>query len=442
MRVPPPSPLLRGSSPLLRRIARQRWLWRHRAAFRDEDLRRPPRLYVDLSVIIRHDARTGIQRVVRAVWLQLRRLAGSHLEVVPVFAGTTHGYCHAPPDFLDHADSIDQRGSTAIPAADRPVGMRRGDIFLGLDLAAHLLPRHGAQLGAWRAAGASVHLLVYDLLPVTNPRWFNPATRRNFGDWVDALGRYADGAICISDHVAGELRGWLAAHPTASGRGPRIRTIRLGSDIAASVPTAGLAAGARDLLDRMRRNATVLMVGTVEPRKGYDAALDAFEHLWRSHPGVAPDLVIAGKPGWRTAALQERLRGHPDHGRRLQWLESVSDEYLERLYGASTALLMASYAEGYGLPLVEAANHRLPVLARDLSVFREHGLAGIAYFDDDAPAALADKLMTAISAPVVAAAAAACVPLPTWSDCAHDLMLAIGAPMSRHEEAAPAAVAM
>jgi hypothetical protein len=122
---------------LSRRITRELWVWRHRADFRDQDTSRAPRLLVDVSVIIRHDAQTGIQRVVRAVWLQLQEIAAPWLEIVPVFASHDHGYCYAAPDFLSK------------PLQDgpkRPVGARQGDMFLGLDLSAHLLPKYQSQI--------------------------------------------------------------------------------------------------------------------------------------------------------------------------------------------------------------------------------------------------------------------------------------------------------
>ncbi|KAB2854879.1 MAG: glycosyltransferase family 4 protein, partial [Bauldia sp.] len=67
-------------------------------------------------------------------------------------------------------------------------------------------------------------------------------------------------------------------------------------------------------------------------------------------------------------------------GSRLFWLEGVADEYLERVYAASDCLIAASEGEGFGLPLVEAARHRLSILARDIPVFREVAGDHAAYF--------------------------------------------------------------
>jgi glycosyltransferase involved in cell wall biosynthesis len=166
----------------------------------------------------------------------------------------------------------------------------------------------------------------------------------------------------------------------------------MGADIDASIPSNGVSERAQALIDKYRFRPAILMVGTIEPRKGYPEALAAFEHLWSTWPSDSPDLVIAGRAGWKTEALQQRLRSHPEAGRRLHWLEGLSDEEICMFYKTCRGLLMASHGEGFGLPLLEAAAHGKPVLARDLPVFREQGLPNVAYFNDDRAPSLAEKL--------------------------------------------------
>jgi glycosyltransferase involved in cell wall biosynthesis len=116
-------------------------------------------------------------------------------------------------------------------------------------------------------------------------------------------------------------------------------------------------------------------------------ALDAFEVLWRE--GVDARLVIVGAEGWtplpqaarRTIPrIVERLRGHAELGKRLEWRQGIGDAELLALYQSSSCLLVPSEGEGFGLPLIEAARYGLPVLARDLPVFREVAGAHAAYF--------------------------------------------------------------
>jgi glycosyltransferase involved in cell wall biosynthesis len=93
------------------------------------------------------------------------------------------------------------------------------------------------------------------------------------------------------------------------------------------------------------------------------------------------NLVIVGKQGWLVDAMVDRLQQHPEKARKLFWLQGISDEMLDWLYQNSTALIAASFAEGYGLPLIEAARHGCPVLARDIPVFREVAGDFAEYFD-------------------------------------------------------------
>ena len=357
-----------------RALERQLWLWRHRRGFVERDTVERPRLLVDVSTIARHDAQTGIQRVVRAVWSELRLRHSSDFDVVPVFATQRRGYCYAAPDFLEAREP---------GMATQPVAAGPADKFLGLDLSAHFLPKYRRQLSAWRRNGASVHLIVYDVLPLSRPEWFNTATVRHFRNWFDVLANDADEAICISRQVAQDLRDRF--RHIGHGKMPSIRPMKLGGDIAASRPTTGKCDNIRLVINRMQVRPSILMVGTVEPRKGYDVALKAFEHLWREGSNTAPDLVIVGKPGWKTEALQDYIRRHPEHGKRLVWLDQVSDEGLCCLYDNCRGLLMTSHAEGVGLPLLEAAMRRLHILARDLPVFREQDLPNVTLFDDDCP---------------------------------------------------------
>ena len=141
------------------------------------------------------------------------------------------------------------------------------------------------------------------------------------------------------------------------------------------------------------------MVGTIEPRKGHLQTIAAFELLWAK--GVDVNLVIVGHEGWKLVPdIQRRtiprivstLRQHPERGERLFWLDGISDEYLEAIYEASSCLIAASEGEGFGLPLIEAAQHGLPVLARDIPVFREVAGEHATYFSGLDAADLAEAV--------------------------------------------------
>ena len=373
-------------------------------------------LLVDVSVIARGDARTGVQRVVRALWLALGQSCPQGFVLRPVFATRDRGYRLAPPDFLT-SPIVNPQGDFPVVEAGP------GDIFFGLDLAPYLLPRHETQIAEWKSSRAHIHFMIYDLLPLQGPRWFGWRARRNFRRWIGVIERQADSAICISPSVARDFTRWTGRRRLFGSRRRPVpaTSIRLGSDIASSAPTRGLPDNHAEILQWIARQPTVLMVGTVEPRKAYDKALAAFEHLW--HSGRSdPGLLIVGKPGWKTRRLQGKVQSLVAESRPLLWISDASDEFLEMLYNACDGLFHASCAEGLGLPLLEAASHGKPLLVRDLPVFREIGLAGCTYFNDDRPAQLANSLSRWVDAPAQSHSSA---PLPSWQDAASDLLRAL-----------------
>jgi glycosyltransferase involved in cell wall biosynthesis len=178
-----------------------------------------------------------------------------------------------------------------------------------------------------------------------------------------------------------------------------IEAIHLGADIIASALSTSAPSDSGNVLRQIGVGPVFLMVGTIEPRKGYLQTVSAFERLW--HDGLQVNLVIVGNEGWthlpngqrRTIPeIVHRLRKHPELGRRMFWLEGISDEILLNLYARADALLMASAGEGFGLPLIEAAQHGLPIIARNLPVFREIAGDNACYFNGTDPESLADSL--------------------------------------------------
>ncbi|MYM85343.1 glycosyltransferase [Duganella sp. FT50W] len=343
----------------------------------------PPQLLLDLSELVRHDARSGVQRVTRGLLQALLTTPPAGYQVRPVYdAGGYYAYAVA---------GADGRYAPAAVGEEQPLQAAPGDRFFGLDLALEAVIRNHAVLQDLRQHGVALHFFIHDLLPLRHPEWFEAGLVAVFGDWLAMLAALADGLVCNSRATADDLLDWLAAAPPMRPLPLLVGYLHLGADVDASQPSSGVSDDEAALLATLREPApTLLMVGTLEPRKMHAQALDALELLWRDDS--AARLVIVGKPGWRTEALAQRLRAHPEQGRRLFWFPHASDQLLQQLYGAASGLLAASQAEGFGLPLIEAARHGLPVIARELPVFREVGGEHAWYFQADDGAALARAL--------------------------------------------------
>lgn len=336
-------------------------------------------LLVDVGEISKGDANSGIQRVVRALLETLLREPPAGWRVEPVFGDPVLGRYRYARRF-----TCQFLGLHCVWPGDDPIDIYSGDIFLSPDACFTQIPEMQAALDAMAQAGVHLAAVVYDLLPIHFPHYF-PLADGLFARWLDTIARFEQ-LLCISRAVAADVAAYLAAHPPANGRRPAIDWFHLGADL--ETATAPVARG-EDLRDAARQTPErprFLMVGTVEPRKGHALALAAMECLWVRGGDAA--LVIAGAPGWMVDDLMETMRSHPESGARLIWIERPSDAELRQLYSSCSCLLAASEGEGFGLPLIEAARHDLPILARDIPVFREVAGDHASYFDGTGPEAL------------------------------------------------------
>jgi glycosyltransferase involved in cell wall biosynthesis len=348
----------------------------------------PRQLLVDVSAMVEADLKTGIQRVVRSILLHLITEPPAGLRVEPVFTvGGNQGYRYARNWTLGMIGKGEPAG---LVLEDAPVDLRPGDVFLGLDLFTNGTAQNQGNLLDMRARGVEIVFVVYDLLPILRPDVFPFGAEQHFTAFLHTVRTVADGVLCISRAVADEFADWAGQQEAVRKAPLQVGWFHLGADIDASVPSKGLPPDAPLVLNALKARPSFLMVGTVEPRKGQRQALAAFELLWAA--GVDVNLVVVGKHGWMVDELAARLNAHPEKGKRLFWLAGVSDEMLLKLYAGSSALLAPSEGEGFGLPLIEAAQHDIPIIARSLPVFREVAGEHAYYFEGKEAADLADAV--------------------------------------------------
>lgn len=341
-------------------------------------------LFVDVSEISRRDAATGVQRVVRSYLKWLLQSPPLGFRVEPVYATQDEGY--------RYARRFTQRflGQDATEASDDPVRWQRGDVFFGLDMQHHVQLAHASFYRQLMQDGVTVKFLVYDLLPIQLADLFKDSNAKELHEHWLTLIAATDGAVCISKATADAFETWIKE--AVVPRAPTFRTcwVHIGGNIDGSNPSRGLPDDAEQILETLRQRPTLLCVSTLEPRKRQQQVLEAVEQLWQE--GTDLNLVFVGQQGWQTESLANRLRGHSEQGKRLYWLDGISDEYLERVYAASTCVIAASLNEGFGLSVVEAARHGIPIIARNITVFREVAGDHAYYFRGEAPHDIAQAL--------------------------------------------------
>ncbi len=356
------------------------------------------RLLLDVTATAGNGLHTGIERVVRALAGELLANDVPGIRIEPVRLVQQGGqwlYRHA------HDFALQLLGAPGGVLDEDVVDPRAGDVLLGLDISGHALieAEQSGLLQRFRTAGVRVHFMLHDLLPIRLPEVFPPGADVAHAQWLQVAAR-TDGAVCVSDAVAADLRTWLAQPANgAIRRDFRVQVSHHGADLDKSRSIAGTLDAVDRVLQAMHARPTFLMVGTIEPRKGYLQTLQAFGELWRR--GVDANLVVIGREGWRPLPDDMRrdipqtlraLKSSSEAGKRLFWLDDASDGTLQRVYASASCLLSASFGEGFGLPLIEAAAQGVPLCVRDLPVFREVAGDAAHYFTARTPGELADAL--------------------------------------------------
>lgn len=335
-------------------------------------------ILVDISELVVRDAKTGIQRVVRNILREWLLNPQPEYRVEPVYGTHPKGYRYArkfTKRFLNEDDST---------VTDDIIDFGSGDVFLGIDLAPTVVQENTAFYKELKCSGVKVSFVVYDLLPLMDG-YFEKGHADACTRWLD-VATNGDEAICISEAVALELGEWLQQNKPERYRQLTVESFYLGADIDKPAHGVGLTLKDSKILEKIQEKQSFLQVSTLAPHKGHAQVLDAFETLWKQ--GNQINLVIVGKEGWLVEDLVKRLRAHAELNNRLFWLEGISDEYLEKIYAACDCLIAASYGEGFGLPLIEAAQHKLPIIAREIPIFREVAGAHAYFFVGNEPLAI------------------------------------------------------
>ncbi len=207
--------------------------------------------------------------------------------------------------------------------------------------------------------------MVHDLIPITHPEYCRPADRpKHLARMRNAMG-LASGIVCNSQATLDALTTWC---DKAGWHMPPAIAALLAPELPA---LADAEPGPRPV-----REPYFVFVSTIEPRKNHLMILQIWQRLVEKLGEHTPRLVIIGQRGWEcdnVVAFLERcesIRGFVTELARCPDAEMLT--YLQH----AQALLFPSFTEGFGMPVIEALAHKVPVIAADLPVFREfaHGI--------------------------------------------------------------------
>ncbi len=324
-------------------------------------------IFVDLSFISKVDFHTGVQRVVNNVYAQMKSL-GTDFEIVPTqYREGGLFTCYA----------YEARGTEANPE-EMQVELSAGDILFFLDSVWDYWRDMEKLMKLAHKAGARCVALFHDLIPIRHPEYLpEGGSDANFRRFTALCASYMDRCLCDSKATASDLRSYFEEQNFLREEPLAIHWIPMGSVFGQNKAEDG---NVRKELQDFLKGETYLMVGTVEVRKNCELVLAAMEEAIQKQD-FAGRLLVIGKNGWRNDAFQkvfERLTGTG----RILWLQDADDAELNYAYRHAKALVNASKAEGFGLPLIEAAKEKLPLIVSDIPIFHEVAGSCALYFDN------------------------------------------------------------
>ena len=205
---------------------------------------------------------------------------------------------------------------------------------------------------------------LHDLLPIEAPEYFVPPSAR--GTCAGSRRSRAARARAVVVTSRGRARGGrppdCAPRATATCRSSSRRRPPIRSFSSGRTATAALA-----------RHPYFVTCGTIEPRKNHLLLLHVWRDLVARLGPAAPKLVLIGERGWENEHVIDLLERSPGLQTHVIEASGLPTPCVRRLFLGAQAVLLPSFAEGYGLPLVEALAVGAPVIASDIPVFHEVG---------------------------------------------------------------------
>lgn len=246
----------------------------------------------------------------------------------------------------------------------RPAPIPRGAIFLH----ATQFPLVGGFRWLERRPDVTSVFFVHDLLPVRHPEFFAAGG----GAWhrraLDVAVRFGDAFIVNSHAVANDLADYLGQRGRCS---PRI--------LANGMPADPAFAREAAFDPELAAQPYFVACGTIEPRKNHLLLLQVWRRLARVMGAKTPKLVLIGKRGWENENVLDLLERSDEISPHVIELSGWATPAVHHLVAHARAVLVPSFAEGYGLPVLEALAAGTPVIAADIPVFREIRENGVSF---------------------------------------------------------------
>lgn len=380
-----------------------------------QDSERKPRIYIHIGGLPYFDNRSGIPRVAKK--LTEEGLKHPNVDVFPVYPDPRDGTYRIALSWIKKMGYPDPHLNGRVideGLSDPAMTIQEGDWFIHTMINPNELDFEEAQLQAIREAGVKIGFILHDIIAERHPEYFKNRDGKNFSRWLRKIDKY-DGIFPISKATTDDYVSWRKEQGLKPLDYP-LKWFHLGADFKTN--QGRLKDGDKEWLSVIAKNDYYIQVSTIEPRKGYEQLLNAFDCLWNE--GSELGLVFVGRKGWLVNELCQRIKKHPQLNKKFFWLSGVSDELLTALYSNAKGVIVASENEGFGLSVAEGAFYGKPLLLRDIPVFREIAGDGAFFFDGLDAKDLAEKIKefdVLLSSQSISLKLTNEVKVASWSEC-------------------------
>lgn len=228
---------------------------------------------------------------------------------------------------------------------------------------------------------------IHDLLPLTKPQYFLRNSTISLEKAINSITKN-EHIICVSNSTRNEI---VRVLPWV--KDDQLHVIPLAGDSHSAYNADEADWELFCKKQKIRKSDKIfLAVGTIEPRKNYVNLIKGFEMAVQDTLGPDLRLILVGGLGWKYSQILEKINESPVSSRILM-LGSIPDPLLACLYTKATATLSVSWAEGFGLPLLESMKYNTPVIASSISAHLEIAKDSAYFIDPNSPLEICQAIL-------------------------------------------------
>jgi glycosyltransferase involved in cell wall biosynthesis len=251
--------------------------------------------------------------------------------------------------------------------------LRRLGILLGSLLPGESIPNHSrvfvsthswlAKCGVWeriRHCHIDSIVFIHDLIPLDYPEYSHPREKALHGLRLENTLRHSRAIIVNSQCTARGVQRFAKSKGLSA---PPMVAAPLGHNISEI--------SAKGVIASLLKHPYFLCLGTIEARKNHLLLLTLWREMAKRLGDASPQLVIAGRRGWECEQVIDLLERCDTIRPHVLEINNGTDSEIVSLIRGARALLMPSYAEGFGMPVLEALSLGTPVISSPLPAIRE-----------------------------------------------------------------------